>query len=163
MAGENSVAASAGYGIGNYPAGEAPYYGCDGNTATKSLNFGNCAQADNSLTCGLNTGLYVTQSGSESLVIGLRLCTGNDMPVRDPMNVTLEGSNASNSNLVLGSSWTLIYQGNSGLDVDPGRTSCGGIVLFSNTLRFNSYRFLVTWKRGSDNSIQFSELKLVAG
>lgn len=163
FAGGDSVAASEGYGVGTYPAAEAPYYGCDGNTATKSLNFGDCGQGDTTYSCGLNTGLYVTHTGNLSLVIGLRFCTGNDAPTRDPMNVTLEGSDASGSNLELGSSWTLLYQGSGGLEVDPGRASCGGIISFSNTLRFNSYRFLVTSKRGQDNSMQFSELKLLGG
>ena len=162
-AGGNSIAASAGLGVGNHPSGEAPYFGCDENTETKTLHFGHCIQGTSSTDSGLNTGLYVTHAGNASLVIGLRMCTGNDMPDRDPINVTLEGSNQNAANLVSGSSWTLLYRGSCGLEIDRGRKVCGSVILFSNTLTFNSYRMLVTQKRGIDNSVQFSEMKLVIG
>lgn len=161
VAGQNSVAASEGIGVGLYPSAEAPHFACDGNIQTKSLNFGNCTQQMTASTCGLDTGFYITHLENASRIIGFRICTANDAPERDPTNVTLEGSNRIGTELTLGSSWTLIYQGISGLQVNPGRTVCGSIVLFSNTLGFNSYRFLITAKRGNENSVQFSELKLI--
>ena len=105
----------------------------------------------------------MTHSGNASLVIGLRMCTGNDAPDRDPLGVTLEGRNENAGNLTSGSSWTLIYSGSCGLEVDPGRKVCGSIISFSNTLRSNSYRLLITQKRGIENSVQFSEMKLIIG
>ena len=162
VAGGNSTASSVGLGSLNYPTNEAPYKGCDNNLLTKSLNFGTCAEGGVlSLDCGLRTGFYVTTIRNDSLAIGLRLCTANDMPNRDPLNVTLEGSNQNGTNLILGASWTLIYSGLSGLAVDPGRNTCGDKVFFPNNNTFTSYRLLITVKRGRENSIQLSEFQLI--
>lgn len=162
VAGGNSTPTTVGLSSLNYPTNEAPYKGCDNNLLTKNLNFGNCYDTSAlSLDCGLRTGFYVTATNSGSLATGLRLCTANDAPTRDPLNVTLEGSNENGTNLILGASWTLIYSGVSGLAVDPGRSTCGGKVFFLNNNTFTSYRLLITVKRGADNSIQLSEFQLI--
>ena len=93
----------------------------------------------------------------------LQFCTENDLPLRDPLTVTLEGSNQNGSTLLLGSSWTLIYNGTTGLDVDPGRGSLGvRQTFFSNVIAYSSYRILITWKRGNEIATQYSELQLSA-
>jgi hypothetical protein len=43
----------------------------------------------------------------------------NSLPARDPMTITIEGSNQPSSVLLFGSNWTLIYSGTSGFDSDP--------------------------------------------
>lgn len=49
--------------------------------------------------------------------------------------ITFEGSNQPTSSLNLGSSWTLVYSGLSGLATDSGRFACGQPQLFpSNTV-----------------------------
>ena len=93
----------------------------------------------------------------------LQFCTGNDYPLRDPLTMTLEGSNQNGSTLFLGSSWSLFYNGTTGLAVDPGRWSRGVTQTFSsNTIAYSSYRILITLKRGVDYAAQYSELDLFA-
>jgi len=112
-------------------------------------------------TCGINTGFYVILQRGAVVMEGLQFCTGNDNPPRDPITMTLEGSNQTGSALMLGSSWSLIYNGSCGLDVDPGRESLGQIQTFSNNfIAYSSYRILITSKRGSDYAFQYSEMEL---
>lgn len=161
MVGGNSSASTPGSAVGQYPVAETPPRGCDGNLTSKYLNFGSCTSTSSvSITCGLNTGFYVELQRGSSLVIGLRLCTGNDAPERDPFTISLEGSNLSGSALVMGNSWTLIYNGTSGLQTDPGRNTCGVPQLVNSTSYYKSYRFLVSSKRSAENSMQFGELQL---
>ena len=165
MAGGNSTAATLGSGSNQYPSnGEKPFKGCDNDVTTKSLNFGPCNAGIGSAgpLCGLDTGIYIIPTRSASLAVGLQLCTGDDAPERDPITITLEGSNAASvGNLILGSSWTLTYNGTTGLDVNPNRTFCGPIVRFPNTVWYKSYRMLITAKRADATCTQFSEFKLL--
>ncbi|CAF1549865.1 unnamed protein product, partial [Adineta ricciae] len=158
--GGDSTASTPGTGIGQYPASEIPGNACDGDTSTKYLSFGPCASTDDSDQCGLNTGFYLELQLGSAVVRALQMYTGGDDSERDPLIVSLEGSNQSGSNLALGSSWTLIYNGNSGLQNDPGRMSSGSIQPISNTISYKSYRFLVSGKRATSNSVQYSELRL---
>ena len=88
-------------------------------------------------------------------------CAGNDQPPRDPLTVTIEGSNEPTSALILGSSWTLIYNGSTGLDTDPGRYNFGVIQnLTNNLVWYKSYRFLFISKRNSSDAIQYGEVEL---
>jgi hypothetical protein len=110
--------------------------------------------------CGLNTGLYLKLSQDPVLVTGLQVCTANDFPERDPLTVTLEGSNESGTALTVGTSWYLIYNGTTGLQSNPGRGICGTVQSFNNSIQFKSYRFLVSGKRAMSNCVQYSELQL---
>ncbi|CAF3660882.1 unnamed protein product [Rotaria socialis] len=168
IAGGDSTPATSGTGMGQYPTNpnkEMPVQAFDGNANTKYTSFGPC-KLDNCKgnlfpeNCGLNTGLYLALQQGATFIVGLQLSTGNDFPRRDPIMVTLEGSNQSGTNLTLGSSWTLIYSGRSGLATDPGRTMSGPIVFFPNSRQYTSYRFLVTASRASDCAVQYSELQL---
>ncbi len=62
-----------------------------------------------------------------------------------------------------GSSWTLIYSGPTDINasVDPGRLTYVTQQNFSNTIAFSSDRFLVTSKRGTDDSVQYSEACII--
>lgn len=162
VAGGNSTAASVGTTAGTYYTGETPMNACDDNFGTVYTNFGACTSTTYLTTCGTKTGFYRTPSRGASLVFGFQVCTGGGLNVRDPMTVTLEGSNQPSAALVLGSSWTLIYSGTSGLDNDPGRTACGPPQLFQNSVWYKSYRFLVTSKRGVDSSTWYKEVMLIA-
>ncbi|CAF4740999.1 unnamed protein product [Rotaria socialis] len=168
IAGGDSTPATSCTGMGQYPTNpnkEMPVQAFDGNANTKYTSFGPC-KLDNCKgnlfpeNCGLNTGLYLALQQGATFIVGLQLSTGNDFPRRDPIMVTLEGSNQSGTNLTLGSSWTLIYSGRSGLATDPGRKMSGPIVFFPNSLQYTSYRFLVTASRASDCAVQYSELQL---
>lgn len=158
--GGNSIPSTPGLGIGQYAPGEAANNAFDSNTTTKYLNFGSCAVNVFRTDCGVNTGFYTELQRGPSRIIGLRLCTANDWPQRDPLTVSLEGSNLSGVALTLGSSWTPIYIGNSGLLTDPGRYSCGLIRAVNNTVYYENYRFLVRSQRGSADSTQYSEVEL---
>lgn len=151
---------------GRYPSrAELPQMALDGNTSTKYLNYGTNASKGVSIPQpGINSGFYVTPTISNATVVcSLRFATGNDDPQRDPITVTIEGTNAiSNSTLTLGSSWTLIYNGSTGIYIteDPGRKKYGTQKYFSNTKVFSSYRLLVTWQRNNSDSVQYSEIQL---
>ncbi|CAF3834140.1 unnamed protein product [Rotaria sordida] len=163
----NSIAGgSTGGSDNNYPITENPYNAIDGNINTKYLNFG-----DGSTGCygsappGINTGFYVTPTISNATVaIGLLFATSNDFPTRDPTMVTLEGTNeTSTAALNSGASWTLIYNGSTGIDsyIDSNRLTYVSRQNFSNTMAFSSYRLLVTAKRGVSNSVQYAEAHIM--
>ncbi|CAF1522553.1 unnamed protein product, partial [Rotaria sordida] len=163
----NTIAGGSTGGSGNnYPVTENPYNAIDGNTNTKYLNFG-----DGSTGCygsappGINTGFYVTPTISNATVaIGLLFATSNDFPTRDPTMVTLEGTNETSiAALNSGASWTLIYNGSTGIDsyIDSNRLTYVSRQNFSNTMAFSSYRLLVTAKRGVSNSVQYAEAHIM--
>jgi hypothetical protein len=157
-AGGDGTVATSGSGVGNYYPTEIPLYVCDDIYTDEYTNFGTCTSSGNSVTCGLNTGFYRTPQRGASLLIGIIVCTRTNLPTRDPIIITLEGSNQPVSSLNLGSSWTLIYNGPSGLAIDPGRSACGVSQIFSNSVWYTSYRFLVVSKRGVDSSTSYGEV-----
>jgi hypothetical protein len=159
-AGGDSAAAMPGLGDGRYPLMESPNKACDNNTNTKYLSFGLCETSNTTNNCGVDTGLYLTLERDASLVLGLQVCTAGDYVERDPLTVTLEGSNQTGIELTLGTSWTLIYRGASGLLLDLCRKDCGEIQYFPNSIWYTSYRFLIDSKRMTENSVQYSELQL---
>ncbi|MFO0897384.1 MAG: dockerin type I domain-containing protein [Pirellulales bacterium] len=161
-AGANSTDSTPGaLKAGQYPPSEAAKYAIDGSVGTKYLNFGNGGgEPVFSFVKGVGTGFYVTPVFGNSVATGFRFITGNDVPERDPTNITVEGSNATGDDLKLGVNWSLIYSGSSGLTADPGRHGSGKEVDFGNAARFTSYRVLVTSQRGLANSVQYSEFQL---
>jgi hypothetical protein len=150
---------------GRYPAlAERPSSAVDNNTLTKYVNFGN----DGCFVCtvaqpGQNTGFFIIPPTMNYTVAhGLLFATGNDAPNRDPLTVTLEGSNKTDINqLQMGSSWTLIYNGSTGITSDPGRFTYGTPQNFSNTIPSVSYRLLITSQRGPDLAVQYSEAHIL--
>ena len=164
-AGGNGTVATAGTGVGNYDTGEGPDNAFDNNFSSKFTHFGSCTAnpSTSAPSCGLQTGFTLTLQRGATVMKALQFRTGIDLPPRDPLTITLEGSNQNGSTLLLGSSWTLVYNGSSGLDVDPGRASLGVTQTFaSNTIAYSSYRLLTTLKRGSEIAAQYGELQLFA-
>ena len=162
-AGGTSNPATAGISAGNYIPSETPSMAFDLNSATKYNSYGPCnVSATYSAACGINTGVYFTSNSGTSLIRTLRFCSGNDRPSRDPITVTVEGSNQSLSILTFGSSWTLIYNGSTGLDTDPGRNTYGITQNISNSIWYLSYRILVTSKRNIETSVQYAEIQLTS-
>ncbi len=161
-AGVNSMLSSPGNSSGNYNPNEIPSNAFDQNITTKHSSYGICNRtASGSLQCGTNTGLYLTLERGISLLTSIRFCAAPSLPERDPMTITIEGSNQPSSALLLGSSWNLIYNGSSGLDSDPGRANFGMTQAISNNaLWYNSYRLLITSKRNISNAVQYSEVQL---
>lgn len=137
-----------------------PASAIDGNLATKYLNFGNGAESESSATKGVGTGFYITPSMGKTLLTGFQFATAEDEPTRDPLSITLEGSNATDAALTLGSSWTTIYSGVSGLETTLGRSAWGIPEAVAATTGYSSYRVLITSQRGVTNCMQYSEMAL---
>jgi hypothetical protein len=170
--GGDSTTSTAGTGsAGQYPAGEPPAAAIDGryqnlpapNGATKYLNFGTGGGSGvSAITKGVGTGFFVTPVLGPSIVTGIQIATANDAPERDPLTVSLEGSNATGAALEMGSSWTVINPSiNLGIDTNPGRYTLAPAVTFANTTPYTSYRVLVQTQRASANSTQYGELNLL--
>lgn len=145
---------------------EYPLYAIDNSTSTKYLNFGVNSGGITATQPGLNTGFYVSPvSSNASVAIGLLFATAFDAPDRDPITVTLEGTNATGTAaLNLGSSWTLLYSGPTGINATSvaNRSMYVTPQIFSNTRAFRSYRLLVTSQRANDNSVQYAEAQTLA-
>ncbi len=161
VAGGDSTTSTEGSGAGNYYPGCGPEKAIDGSVDTKYLNTDvGYNPSYSSLVAGENTGFYVTPSKSTTVLTGVQIATANDVSQRDPLTITIEGSNATGDDLTLGSSWTLLYSGTSGLDTDPGRKQWGESVSIANSTAYSSYRLLVTSKRGVNYCTQHSEVAL---
>lgn len=129
----------------------------DQNIHTYCISYGSGSQSSRTIHGGINTGFYATLSVGQCVIRGFQFTTAGDMPNRDPLEITIEGSNSPSSVLRFGRSWTLIYNGTSGLGMDPGRKVAGSIQIFDNLLPFHSYRVLITRKRGLESSVQYAE------
>lgn len=161
VVGGSSTAATSGSGVGNYPSSESPPNMLDSNTATKYLSFGSCSSGSPaSASCGVNSGVYFTPVRGASVLRSLRFCAANDVPDRDPILVMVEGGNQTSA-LTQGSSWTLIYNGSTGLDTDPGRNIFGTTQYLSNTAWYLSYRLLIASIRGLTTATQYAEVQFL--
>lgn len=152
-----------GFSQGNYPVGEGPTTLFDGDNTTKYVNFGVCSQTVGGFDpiCGVNTGLYLSLQRGPSLLLAFRFMTPNSFPERDPISVTIEGSNRDASELMYGSSWTLIYNGSSGLESTTTRYSYGQVRSLPNgTQWYSSYRLLTQLKRTTGNFVQMAAWEL---
>jgi len=140
---------------GRYSArtNERPEFAMDNLTTTKYLNYGR-----------IGSGFVVIPAISKSSVAcGLLFATADDRPNRDPITVTLEGSNASDINAVrLGTNWTLIYKGPTGISAVMNRTTYGLQQTFENEKQFASYRLLISAVRGGGaDAVQYSEARII--
>jgi hypothetical protein len=115
------------------------------------------------IQCGFkNVGFYVTLE-KEAVVTAFQIFTGNDAEDRDPMTITIEGSNATGDDLMKGASWTKIYSGDSGVENVADRYAEGKVMRVENTTSYKSYRVLVTSVLDSECKMtQMSEFKLFA-
>jgi len=125
----------------------------DGDLGTKYLNGAH--------STGLHTGLVVVPNVGKSIVTGFRMGTADDMPDRDPLEVTLEGSDAADAAKAGGDGFTLLYEGPSGLDKTPRRKRLGRTIIFENKHAYRAYRLLVTKIRGASGGTQYSEFELL--
>jgi hypothetical protein len=157
----NATLSTVGSRAGNYYFNEVPQYALDQNTITKYSNFGDCFRGQYADGCGTKTGFYVILNRRATLVKAVQFTTAFDLPARDPLSITIEGSNAHFSALMRGKSWSLIGTLSTGLDEDPGRETDGLLqCLPTNTISYTSYRILITSVRGAGDSVQYSEVKL---
>ena len=128
---------------GSYSStGEDPTHAIDNDPGTKYLNYGSGGfSVVVGWEPGVATGFYVTPNITDaSVACGLLFATGNDHTERDPLTVTLEGTNATGALLHIGSSWSLLYNGSTGmLPMSLSRSTFAPQQNFSNTVAFQSY------------------------
>ena len=160
-AGRNGSPVTASSGIAQYQSSEGPGKAFDQNSGTKYLLYGSCSAVANPDYCGINNGLHVSPQQGLTLLLAIQFTTGSDNPDRDPLSITIEGSNATSSALMLGTSWSLVYNGSTGLNVDPGRQNNSlSQCIPHNANWYLSYRLLVTSTRSVSSDVQYSEVKL---
>lgn len=141
--------------------GLAPQMAISRSITDKYLNFGNGPEGESSATKGVGAGFYVTTAALGPTVLkSFQMTTAEDFPSRDPMTITIEGSNASGSDLLLGRNWSLLYTGSTGWTADPGRRAAGESVAVAGSDSYTSYRVLITSHRDVANCTQFSEISL---
>jgi hypothetical protein len=135
------------------PGGEGAANAIDGSLSSKYFNRSN----DGANPSGVGSGLLITPAAS-GIVTAFQIATANDMPDRDPLAITIEGSDDSQG---APASFVLLYAGVTGLDADPGRQHWGPCIAFANAKAFTSYRVLVTETRGDNtDGTQYSEFRL---
>lgn len=131
----------------------------DGNTSTKHMNSGQDEDGFNPR--GVNTGLVI--EAEKPLSAGaIQFVSAPDMPSRDPMKITLEGSNSKDAMNEGFGGWTPIYSGSSGLEAaDMPRQTAGKIASFKPSKPFKYFRLLVTQVRGDQaDGVQYSEFRI---
>ncbi|UJR32705.1 hypothetical protein I4U23_020164 [Adineta vaga] len=139
----------------------------DNSTTTKYFNYAKKRGSGSIIhPPGVGTGFIVIPfKGKPTVACGLLFATADDMPQRDPMEVTLQGSNETNDKqLRKGTRWSLIYSGSTGIDTTiPLNRSLYGIQQkFANKQHFTTYRLLITKVRGSHNDgVQYSEARIL--
>ncbi|CAF1528032.1 unnamed protein product, partial [Adineta ricciae] len=162
-AGHDSTPSTAGYSVGNYYAFFPPKNMLDNDLTTSVALYGVCGVRTFGANCGENTGAYVVSNRGSFILDSFRVATGRYGSLRDPMIITIEGSNYTDYSLTLGSSWTLLYNDTTGLLSDPGRSAFGQTqILVNNTLSFKSYRFLFPLVRGNETCIEVAEIQVFA-
>ena len=135
---------------------EPPANALDGDTGSKYF----CHVQNGTKAPGVDTGLLITPKIGSSIVTGLQFDTADDMPDRDPMTVTLEGSNDPQASTEGFKDFSLIYEGTSGLDSDPDRGNEGEQIIFPNTTAYKTYRLLITKTRAPTDATQYGEVIL---
>lgn len=162
-----STGGSTGGSNGRYSTviGESPPSAIDRVLSTKYFNFGGTSIAGNvALNPGANSGFYVTPAISNaSIATALLFATANDLPSRDPITVTLEGTNAIGVGaLDYGPNWTLIYSGPTGINpvTAPPRSQYVARQNFSNSIPYRSYRLLILTQRGLTDAVQYAEAEI---
>ncbi len=129
---------------------------------TKYVNYGHGCHNCSIYQLGRGTGFIAIPSFSNpTLATGLRFFAAKDSPELDPISVTLEGSNATIlEELHKGSSWTLIYNGSTGINFTKGFNRVTDIHtqwFSTNKIRYASYRLLITEQAGNGSSVQYGE------
>ncbi|CAF0847470.1 unnamed protein product [Adineta ricciae] len=156
VAGGNSTLASEGTGSGCYQPGHGPLQLFDGDTSTSYRAYGSLSPKNKA---GLNTGFYLTSSLGAFKISAVRFATASDH-MYSPRTITIEGSNETTATILqVGTAWMLLYNGATGFSDDQGENTLGSYVTFNKTNMFFAYRFLVTSKRGTSDSVEYSEVE----
>jgi hypothetical protein len=155
--GQANVLAVPGDFGGNDGTSEQVQSALDGDLTTKYFNKGGADGGNN----GLNTGFVVQCDHGAAVVTGIQFATANDLPERDPIRISIEGSNSPDALTAGCSDFKSIYQGTSGLEKTTDRGTWGGTISFPNTTAYKYYRVLVMDVRDSSiGATQYSEVRL---
>jgi len=152
----NHLAATGDFG-GTSGSDEQVSNAIDGDLSNKYFNKALSASG----SPGIDTGFVITPRHGATIITGIQLATANDQPDRDPLTISIEGSNDPDADKATGKGFTLIYKGPSGLSTDPGRNTWGQAVAFTNSDSYKSYRVLITETRANADATQFSEVRLL--
>ena len=156
--GSNTLAsASATIDVGIYRTADPPTNLFDGSLTSRFSSSGNSTGGSN-YYAGLNTGFYVTLAQCNPVLIGFRFAYSYQYPERDPLTVTIEGTDCSDVELC--TSWMLLYNGSTGLDTGSEVANYGDYQAITNSDIYKSYRFLVTSKRNRSNYVTYNEVQL---
>lgn len=161
-AGGDCTFAGPGNERGKYLPQAPPIAVFDDDATTKYLSFGNCGGnlLSRLASCGLKTGFHFTFASHPKPLKSFRIRTADDFIFRDPLRVTIEGSNTTSSNLCFGQGWRLLYDGESGLISKLNRQEWGTTrSLMNNSQIFKNYRFLVTQKRALSVGVQYADIQ----
>ena len=161
-AGGDSLPSPSGDSIGTYWSSEPPKAAFDNNLTSRYTNHGRCNVTEANIQCGEGTGVYFTFDDGPVLLKAFYFITAPFRPARDPLTITMEGSNGNRSVLTRGSSWALIYNDVTGLENITERSARGTIQMLPNlSTLFSSYRLLVTSKRDNETSTSYAEFVMI--
>ncbi|CAF3975819.1 unnamed protein product [Rotaria magnacalcarata] len=155
--GISTLATESSTGSGTYFTGKSPNNLFDDKLSTIYSARGFSSSGVN-LYAGLGTGFYMTVAQCQPVLLGFQFGHAYNLSEREPLTVTVEGTNCVN--LLSCLSWTLLYTGSTGLDIQVNSSQYGKYQSISNSVIYNSYRFLTTSKRNSSNFISYSEVQL---
>ena len=151
-----STVATSGTGVGTYVSSDTVNKLFDDNLSTRFSSRGSSNVSD--LIAGLDTGFYATVEQCQAVLIGFRFGCATNTIMRDPTNITIEGSNCDD--LSTCTNWTLLYTGSAGLSSRTSSAMYGDYQAISNMDTYDNYRFLVTSKRGVSDRVSYSEVQL---
>lgn len=161
-AGGDSVRSLPGSHMGTYWRSQPPEAAFDGNISSCYTNHGRCNATEEDPTCGEDTGVYFTFDNGSVVLKAFYFITQPSFSARDPLTITIEGSNENNSLLTRGSSWTLIYNDVTGLANVSARSTRGTVQILPNlSTAYASYRLLVTSKKGNQTCTSYSEFVMI--
>ena len=157
--GMSTLAVNGSSGVGTYNSNQPADNIFDGKTNTIYSSRGNQISGS-SLTAGLNTGFSVTIAQCQPTLVMFRFATVNAASTepRDPLVTTVEGTNCND--VMNCTSWTLLYNGTTGLDNVTDRWAYGPFETIPSPQAFTSYRFLITAKRANGPLVSYSEVEL---
>ena len=157
--GMGTMATEGANGVGSYYTAQPAGNLFDGKVTSSFASRGQSASGSNALA-GLNTGFHVSIAQCGPTLVSFRIATGTSGTERDPMTITVEGSNGC-SNLLTCANWTRIYNGTSGLVSTLSRNTFGQNVSIPMPHQsYDSYRFLVTAKRATGSFVTYTEVEL---
>ncbi len=162
-AGGHSTESLPGVDIGSYWESASAEKLFDMDLETVYTNHGECtAFSLKSEKCGVNTGFYITLNNGSFILAQFQIAASGILNSRDPVTMTIEGSNRNSSELTLGSSWTLIYEGSTGLEGYRAESRYGSKQILSDSSKsFTSFRILITSILGEATCTSYSEFMMM--